>query len=286
MKTQSRDHALTRRVGPRTSRSAHLPGVWRLCGGVVAAATVLLSVPVCLADEPDCGVKREPASSGTARQEIRAADSSADSSATSAEPRLYASGGLASSAFTSGSQGGLPGPVNGFGFADGGGTGAEGAIGVALARPAGSLRLELEARGRQAGVAPDVVGNAARTAAGAAATWSTMANAWRDVSVTKRIGLYAGGGVGGGGVSPGTPGNDVAAGGTTPVVDASVGSAGMTGLAWQAGGGVTYAMNERVTLDFGVRYRGIEPAAGHGRVDGSEAILAVRIFEPFRDLWK
>ena len=113
-----------------------------------------------------------------------------------------------------------------------------------------------------------------------------MANAWRDVSVTRRIGLYAGGGVGGGGVSPGTPGNDVAAGGTTPVADASVGSPGMTGLAWQAGGGVTYAMNERVTLDFAVRYRGIEPAAGHGRVDGSEAILAVRIFEPFRDLWK
>jgi opacity protein-like surface antigen len=278
MKTQSRDHALTRRAGPRKSRSNDLPGAQRLFGGVVAAVTVLFSMPVGLAEEPDCAGVRASANSTTNGQGTRAEDSS--------EPRLYASGGLASSAFSTGSQGGLPGPVNGFGFAGGGGTGAEGAIGVALARPAGSLRLELEARGRQAGESPDVVGDAARTAAGATATWSTMANAWRDVSVTKRIGLYAGGGIGGGGVSTGTAGNGAAAIDSIPMTDASLGSTGMTGLAWQAGGGVTYAMNERVTLDFGYRYRGIEPAAGNGRVDGSEAILAVRIFEPFRDLWK
>ena len=186
------------------------------------------------------------------------------------DPRLYASGGLASSAFNAGPAGGLPGPVNGFGFVGGGTPGAEGAIGMAFARPAGSLRLEFEARGRQAGEAP-----APGAMPAGQATWATLANVWRDVSLSKRVGVYAGGGVGGGGAMA-----------VADAASPSAQAAGMSGLAWQAGGGLTYDMNDRVTLDFGYRYRGIESVSGTGRVDGSEAILAVRIYEPFRDVWK
>ena len=141
---------------------------------------------------------------------------------------------------------------------------------MAFARPAGSLRLEFEARGRQAGEAP-----APGAMPAGQATWATLANVWRDVSLSKRVGVYAGGGVGGGGAM-------AVADATSPSAQA----AGMSGLAWQAGGGLTYDMNDRVTLDFGYRYRGIESVSGTGRVDGSEAILAVRIYEPFRDVWK
>lgn len=191
-------------------------------------------------------------------------------------PRLYASGGLASSVFAEGPGAGLPGPVSGLGLGGGEGAGAEGAIGIAVARPAGSLRMEVEARGRQGSLAP---GNAAVQSP--TQTWATMANVWRDVELSKRIGCYAGGGVGGGGML------DEAAEAAADITNASQQhDGGAWGLAWQAGGGVTYAVSERVTLDLGVRYRGLEPVAGGDRTTGSEAILAVRIFEPFRDLWK
>jgi opacity protein-like surface antigen len=195
-------------------------------------------------------------------------------------PRLYASGGLASSVFAEGTGAGLPGPVSGFGLGaspgGGAGAGAEGAIGIAVARPAGSLRMEVEARGRQGSSAPGSVAGASPTQG-----WATMANVWRDVEFSKRFGCYAGGGVGGGGLLAD------AAGATAEFTDATQQRNGLAwGLSWQAGGGVTYAVSERVTLDLGVRYRGLEPVAGGDRATGSEAILAIRIFEPFRDVWK
>jgi opacity protein-like surface antigen len=188
-------------------------------------------------------------------------------------PRLYASGGLASSVFSAGASGGLPGPVSGFGFGGGEGAGAEGAIGMAVARPAGSLRMEVEARGRQADASPGT----SMTDGSSRQTWATMANVWRDVAFSKRFGGYAGGGVGGGGLT------ETASG--TPAVD-SLAARQASGLAWQAGGGLTYAVSERVTLDLGYRYRALEATGGLARDAGSEAILAVRIYEPFRDLWK
>lgn len=187
-------------------------------------------------------------------------------------PRLYATAGLASSAFSSGPQAGLPGPVSGFGFVGAGNTGAEGAIGIATARPAGSLRVEVEARGRQSGDAAS-----SGVPGSLLGEWSTMANLWRDVALSKRLGVYAGGGVGGGGYAVGQP---------SSTGDASLVPDAVSGLSWQAGGGLTYAVSERVTLDLGYRYRGLEPSQPADRMGGSEAILAVRIFEPFRDLWK
>lgn len=144
------------------------------------------------------------------------------------------------------------------GFADAGG---EAAAGLAVPRPAGWLRLELEGRGREAGRAPPP-----QVAAG---DWSSMVNVWRDVDLGSPIGVYAGGGVGMGGVAQPAP----AAGGAAPAA-----AAVPAGMAWQAGAGLTYAATERVTLDLGYRHRAIGPGApGDG-----EVLLAVRVFDPFR----
>jgi opacity protein-like surface antigen len=185
--------------------------------------------------------------------------------------RLYVAGSLASTSLSTGPQTGVPGPVSSAGLAGVGDTGAEGAIGLAKLTPAGVLRMELEARGRQTG--DPASGGVPGSLHG---QWSTMANVWHDLPVSERLGVYAGGGVGGGGFSPMA---------RASLVEPSLPPA-VTGLAWQAGGGVTYAVNERVTLDLGYRYRGIEPAVSADRIGGSEAILAVRIFEPFRGLLK
>ena len=75
------------------------------------------------------------------------------------------------------------------------------------------------------------------------------------------------------------------------------GTTGITSFAWQAGGGATYAFNDRVTLDLGYRFFSL----GSGTADiyitnasgtlqdtvqtqfsASELLLSLRIYEPFR----
>lgn len=182
-----------------------------------------------------------------ARREARA-----EGAADERDPRLYVAGMVASSGQWRG-DGGPVAPAA-VGFA---GAGGEATAGLAVPRPAGWLRLELEGRGREA------AGTAPQAAAG---DWSSMVNVWRDVDIASRVGLYAGGGVGAGGVAqPAAP-----AAGAAPAVPA--------GVAWQAGAGLTYAASERVTLDLGYRHRAIGPGASG---DG-EVLLAVRVFDPFR----
>lgn len=133
----------------------------------------------------------------------------------------------------------------------GGGAGGEMAVGMALPRPAGWLRLEVEGRGGPAAASSAAAGTGPRP-------WSSMVNAWRDVGITERVAAYAGGGMGIG------------------TADAeSTGS-----LAWQAGAGVTYAATERVTIDLGYRHRAIGPALGD--VGDGEVMVAVRMFDPLR----
>jgi opacity protein-like surface antigen len=177
--------------------------------------------------------------------------SRAEGAADERDPRLYVTGMVASSGQWRGDN--APVAPVAVGFA-----GGEAAAGLAMPRPAGWLRLELEGRGREAaGSAPS------QAAAGA---WSSMVNVWRDVDLGSRAGVYAGGGVGAGGVAQPAP----AATGVAPAVPA--------GVAWQAGAGLTYAASERVTLDLGYRHRAIGPGApGDG-----EVLLAVRVFDPFR----
>lgn len=161
------------------------------------------------------------------------------------ERRLYLTGMLGSSVGTSSGDPAVP-LVAG-----------QGACGVAVPRGSGDLRLEFEARRRQP------LGGAAGGRAGPAGAgdWTTMANVWRDLPITGNLGAYAGGGVGVGLRGPA--------------------EASRSGLGWQAGAGATYAATDRVTLDVGYRFSGIE-AAGPRASPANELVFAVRIHEPFR----
>jgi opacity protein-like surface antigen len=175
---------------------------------------------------------------------------------------------------------------------------AGGAAGVALAREWGQLRLEFEGRYRDNfGISRSgeiekygFVNLSVQTTD----NWSTMANAWRDFSITNRLGIYAGGGIGAGGygLKP-----------SASIANSSVPLSGstMTAFAWQAGGGVLYALNERMSLDLGYRFYSIGPGnstlqgniPGQGirsvvfntSFDSSEMLLSLRIYEPFRN-WR
>jgi len=176
-----------------------------------------------------------------------------------------------------------------------------GAIGMALARPSGLLRMEVEGRARgpmygqtafevtegpDSGVIPlDVtVTNG----------WSAMTNVWRDYFFTDRFGVYGGGGFGVGGYQYSMQG----AGGNIPLGGSSV----VNTFAWQIGTGVTYQLSDRITFDTGYRFFAMNPGATTvALTDGgviaqpigsytsafsaSELLLSIRIYEPFRN-WR
>lgn len=142
--------------------------------------------------------------------------------------------------------------------------GGDAAIGVAVDRSQsflkGATRLEFEGRTRS------------RSAAGvessatdlSTTSWSTMANVWRDVPITDHLGLYAGGGVGAGG-------------------GRSAAGESRSEFTWQAGGGATYALNNRLSLDVG--YRALPAAFNAGATPDApagELLFSVRLYEPFR----
>ena len=165
---------------------------------------------------------------------------------------------------------------------------AGGAFGVALDRDGGLLRLEIEGRGRDALVGQtNSVFEPFTYAVQATDGWSVMANVWRDIFLTERIGIYAGGGIGGGGYRV-TADDLVASGGTAAGV-----------FAWQAGGGITYTIGPQMTLDLGYRFYDLGTASmpltlADGAAAGtytsafsaSELLLAVRIYKPFQRIWR
>jgi opacity protein-like surface antigen len=168
---------------------------------------------------------------------------------------------------------------------------AGGAAGWAFEREAGRLRLEIEGRGR------DALGFAEADADQSAAFratdgWSALVNLWRDIDLSERLSLYAGGGIGGGGYR-------VALSSAVPAENFTVtGNQATGGFAWQAGAGVNYAITDRITLDLGYRFFAIEGGSitATSRQSGvpidtsrlssastaSELLLTVRIYEPFR----
>jgi opacity protein-like surface antigen len=172
---------------------------------------------------------------------------------------------------------------------------AGGAAGIAFDRENGLLRAEFEGRsrdlmqGRTTLLYPDgsFFDNPRVRASNG---WSTMANVWRDIDVTDATGLYAGGGIGAGGYNL-----------TAVYPPPPTAASGVTEFAWQAGGGVTHAFTERLTLDLGYRFFAIgtgsspvtAPANGLGQFGGamtssfaaSELLLSVRLYEPFRN-WR
>ncbi len=168
---------------------------------------------------------------------------------------------------------------------------AGGAVGMAFARPTGQLRLEVEGRGRDtlSGVTNSFEPPTPSFFYAVRATdgWSVMSNVWRDWYLTKRLGVYGGGGIG--------------AGGYHLSVDDTVvsGDGHVGGFAWQVGGGTTYELTDRVTIDLGYRFfdtvtgalplslggPGGAPAGSYlSNYYASELLVSVRIYEPFRGL--
>jgi len=177
-----------------------------------------------------------------------------------------------------------------------------GAIGMALARPSGLLRMEVEGRARgpmHGQTAFEIISD---TTVGAVVPldvtvtngWSAMTNFWRDYFFTDRFGVYGGGGFGVGGYQYSMQG----AGGNIPLSGSSV----VNTFAWQIGTGVTYQLSDRITFDTGYRFFAMTPGATPLAVtDGgviaqpigsytsafsaSELLVSIRIYEPFRS-WR
>lgn len=166
-----------------------------------------------------------------------------------------------------------------------------GAVGIAFERPNGWVRGEFEARYRDPvvdGFTDPYLGNVQVTASDG---WSTMINGWRDFEISDRFGAYLGGGIGGGGYRTWFTSD------SSPFDATLSGSTRLTGLAWQAGTGVTWLVHDRIALDLGYRYFAIDGgpaevvlsippvsvAEGVGtRYGASEFLVTVRVFEPFR----
>lgn len=149
----------------------------------------------------------------------------------------------------------------------------EGALGVSVPQPLGAVRLEVEGRQRAAlSGRPSAADNAAAGVATISGAWTTMANVWRDVQVADHLSVYAGGGLGVGGYA-----HDADASGPETANR-------VTAFGWQAGGGVAYAVTERLTLDIGGRFYGLEGGAGQPSAGppAAEMLFAVRIADPFR----
>lgn len=165
------------------------------------------------------------------------------------------------------------------------------AAGLSFDRPRGSLRVEFEGRARekmQVTESDPFVGSLMQ---GADDGWSSMANLWRQFDFGDRFGAYLGVGIGAGGYryffSGDSPGATIS------------GSTGITSFAWQAGGGLTWKLSERVELDVGYRFFEIAPGAAElvvttatGTIrdqvntafSAGEALVTLRLYEPFRAL--
>jgi opacity protein-like surface antigen len=153
---------------------------------------------------------------------------------------------------------------------------AGGALGVALDRRRGQLRLEIEGMGRDTFVSTTPLGGTIY----ARSNWSVMGNAWRDFMLTDRFGAYGGGGLGAGGYQPGEY-----LVGPFPARYYDANSA----FAWQFGGGLIYEITHRLTFDVGYRYFQIDkadltpaPIPVQSQFSASELMFTLRLYEPFR----
>lgn len=156
--------------------------------------------------------------------------------------------------------------------------------GVSFDRPYGAMRLECEGALREIYDAPTTSDSSQTIHVRAADNWSVLANAWRDVALSERVGVYAGGGVGGGGFRL----TETAANGAVAYWQPSL-------FAWQAGGGATWQYNSLVTLDASYRFlafgsatstlmqpNGIASGLVSSTMTANEILLMIRVNEPWR----
>jgi len=156
---------------------------------------------------------------------------------------------------------------------------AGGAVGVAFARRCGQLRLEVEGMGRSTYEAPFLVDPSPNNTTILINNWSVMPNLWRDLMLTNRFGAYAGGGIGAGGYTLGER-----------FVQDTVYTQPAGAFAWQAGGGLIWLVNDRLTFDVGYRYFQIdtmqqEVLVRPNQFAASELMFSLRLYEPFRN-WR
>ncbi|MCX7430152.1 MAG: hypothetical protein NTY17_03975 [Planctomycetia bacterium] len=175
-----------------------------------------------------------------------------------------------------------------------------GAIGMALSRPSGLLRMEIEGRARGPMHGQTAFEIASGTTSGAVIPldvtvtngWSAMTNFWRDYFFTDRFGVYGGGGFGIGGYQYSMQSKEALLSGSSVV----------NTFAWQIGTGVTYQLSDRITFDTGYRFFAMTPGATPlAATDGgsiaqqigsytsafsaSELLVSIRLYEPFRN-WR
>ena len=154
---------------------------------------------------------------------------------------------------------------------------AGGAFGVASERANGRLRLEVEGMGRTTYVsAIDSLPGFSQLTTN---NWSVLGNAWRDLMITDRFGIYGGGGIGAGGYILGQE--------NPPPFVAKQYDPAKAALAWQAGGGLMYELNDSITIDVGYRFFQLgvmqqTPATSPNQFQASEVMFTARVFEPFR----
>lgn len=95
---------------------------------------------------------------------------------------------------------------------------------------------------------------------------------------TDRFGIYAGGGLGGGGYKLG---EQTIATGDTIYADAK------GAFAWQVGAGLIYELTDRLTVDVSYRYYELDTIQQSSFVtpnqfSSSEVMVGLRLYEPFR----
>jgi opacity protein-like surface antigen len=155
-----------------------------------------------------------------------------------------------------------------------------GALGIAFERPMGQLRLEVEGMGRGTydagidGLPPGFLSLHVTN------NWSAMTNMWRDLMLSDSFGVYGGGGIGAGGYLLGV---DVL--GNRLYLDPA------TAFAWQAGGGVIWNITDRLTFDAGYRFYQIDsvqqaPMVTPNQFQSNEVMFTLRLYEPFRGIWR
>lgn len=172
---------------------------------------------------------------------------------------------------------------------------AGGAVGLEYQRCNGSIRTEIEARGRQ-NLSETLSDNDVRAKIGAENIWSTTVNVWRDFCVNDRLSIYGGGGLGAGGYD-----NVFQVRGPLGDIDVNDSS---TNFAWQVGAGLTYDINCRMSLDLGYRFFSMAGTTADGswtfdtgitgrnafdfsydtQLSASELVLSLRIYDPFKGL--
>lgn len=150
------------------------------------------------------------------------------------------------------------------------------AIGMAFERQRGRLRLEVEGMGRSNYIAPFSVNPTPDDVTLLFNNWSVMQNFWRDLMFTDRFGAYGGGGIGAGGYML-----------RQRSVDYTYATPPGAGFAWQAGGGLLWEVNDRLTFDVGYRYFQIdairqEEIVFPNQFAASELMFTLRLYEPFR----